>query len=70
MFAATTVATGVCIDRLVAAGHERIEVYTGVFLVGFVGRMLGVPVVMAMNEPGALRLRDLPAQLARRSTPT
>ena len=69
VFAATTVATGVCIDRLVAAGHERIEVYAGVFLVGFIGRMLGVPVLMTMHEPGALRLRDLPARLARRSPP-
>jgi MFS family permease len=66
VFAATTVATGLCIDRLVSAGHDQMRVLAGVFFVGFLGRMLGVPLLMAIEEPGALRLRDLPARIWRR----
>jgi len=66
VFAVMTVASGLCIDWLVGAGHDQTKVYAGVFFVGFLGRMLGVPLLMAIDEPGALRLRDLPARFRRR----
>ena len=67
VFAVMTVAAGLCIDGLVGAGWDQTQVYAGVFIVGFFGRLLGVPILIGMEEPGALRLRDLPARIWRRS---
>jgi MFS family permease len=67
VFAVMTVASGLCIDWLVDAGHDRMHVYAGVFFVGSLGRMLGVPLVIAIDEPGAVRLRDGLARIWRRT---
>lgn len=59
VFATTAVAIGLGVDWLTLAGYDAIKVYAGVMLVGFLGRMLGVPLLMAIDEPGARKLRDL-----------
>jgi hypothetical protein len=59
VFATTTVATGLCIGRLVSADYDPIRVYGGVLLAGFLGRVLGVPLLMRLQEPGAKRLREI-----------
>ena len=56
---ATTVAVGMGMDRLIDAGYPSASVYVGVFVAGWLGRLLGVPLLMRIPEPGALRLRDV-----------
>lgn len=59
VFGATTVVVGLLIDRLLGAGWQPTKVYLGVFFVGWLGRMMAVPVLMRIEEPGAMRLREL-----------
>jgi MFS family permease len=55
----TTVVGGVIYDHLVAEKTRVSSLYTWIFLTGFIGRMLAVPLLAWLIEPGARRVRDL-----------
>jgi hypothetical protein len=59
VFGVTTVGVGLLMDALLGAGYESMSVYLGVFVVGYLARVLALPVLMRIDEPGALRAREL-----------
>jgi hypothetical protein len=54
-----TIAGGCIYDHLVADKTHATTFYTQIFLVGLVGRILAVPLLERLIEPGARRVRDL-----------
>jgi len=50
---------GAILDRLTLQSAQAASLYTEIFLAGFAGRMLVVPLLAWLIEPGARRLRDL-----------
>jgi MFS family permease len=57
----TTLAGGAILDRLNARGSEAGPLYVELFVAGFVCRVLAVPLLAWLLEPGARRLRELQA---------
>ncbi len=55
----TTVIGGLILDRINAQGMFTTSFYLQLFLFGFAGRMLAVPLLARLIEPGAKRVRDL-----------
>jgi MFS family permease len=55
----TTVVGGVIYDHLVAEKTRATSLYMWIFLTGFIGRMLAVPLLAWLIEPGARRVRDI-----------
>jgi MFS family permease len=60
----STVVGGIYFDQLLAKGRDAMSIYAGLFLAGWIGRTLSTVLLFRLPEPGALRLRDLPAQVA------
>lgn len=50
------VAGGLVYDVLAAGGREALAIYTGLFLVGWLGRTLAAALLVRLIEPGAVRL--------------
>jgi MFS family permease len=63
-YGVSTVIGGIYFDQLLAKGREAMSIYAGLFVVGWIGRTLSTLLLMRLPEPGALRLRDLPAEIA------
>lgn len=53
------VAGGAILDYITAKGSGALPIYTTIFIVGFLGRLLVVPLLARLIEPGARRLREL-----------
>ena len=54
-----TVIGGCIYDHIVAEKTAATSFYTQIFLLGLVGRMLAVPLLAWLIEPGARRVRDV-----------
>ncbi len=54
-----TIIGGAIYDYLATAKTPMASFYTQIFLLGFVARLLAVPLLARLIEPGAKRLRDL-----------
>ena len=54
-----TIIGGCIYDHLVAEKTRASSFYTWIFIVGFVGRLLAVPLLSWLIEPGAQRVRGL-----------
>jgi MFS family permease len=62
----STVIGGIYFDQLLAKGRDAMAVYAGLFVAGWLGRTMSTIFLFRLPEPGALRLRDLPARIASR----
>lgn len=49
-------------DRLEDRGYEILQIYAGMFLLGWIGRTLVAALLVPIEEPGAWRVRDLVAR--------
>lgn len=54
-----TVIGGMIYDYLVATKSIHATFYAQIFLIGFVGRLLAVPLLVRLIEPGAKRVREM-----------
>jgi predicted MFS family arabinose efflux permease len=54
-----TVIGGCIYDHIVAEKAAASAFYTQIFLLGFIGRMLAVPLLVRLIEPGARRVREV-----------
>ena len=54
-----TAAGGVLYDQQLLAGTAPLALYTQLFLLGWIGRMLAVVLLARLIEPGAARLRSI-----------
>jgi MFS family permease len=63
-YGASTVIGGICFDQLLNKGRDAMAVYAGLFIAGWIGRTLSATLLFWLPEQGALRLRDLPNQIA------
>jgi MFS family permease len=54
-----TVIGGCIYDYIVAEKSIAVSFYAQIFVIGFIGRMLAVPLLARLIEPGAKRVRDL-----------
>ena len=50
---------GWILDRITAEGAHAASFYAQIFILGWIGRLLVVPFLVRLIEPGAERLRDL-----------
>jgi hypothetical protein len=57
--AATILIGGVVLDQIAASGTAASSIYVQLFTAGFAARLLAVPLLAWLIEPGAVRLRDM-----------
>lgn len=50
---------GAILDHITAAGTNALSFYGQIFVLGWIGRMLAIPLLAWLIEPGARRVRDL-----------
>jgi Na+/melibiose symporter-like transporter len=66
IFGASVLAAGWTCDRLEDRGFDLLNIYAGIFLLGWLGRTLVAALLVPIDEPGAWRVRELLAHGLRR----
>ncbi len=66
IFGSSVLAAGWACDRLEDLGFATLDVYAGIFLLGWLGRTLVAALLVPLDEPGAWRAREVIALFMRR----